>query len=689
MRPVHFVHRVILASIFVACHAAIAQTTNEEIHLQVEVQHTNFLSSFSGTVIPILSDARYALTVRILSAIPANTNFATNSVVTFAIHSPALLLGGAGVPGRIYDFSLERVVENGRVTHPSLALWKEPANDARKSQNEENASRAFEVTDETGHKLPLFSLEAYRAEFRYLRSKFKEMDLHGPPIVTDGWTTNIPEAEWPVMTAAYLGYACADLAVLDPAMRGEYLEEMRWLLDALQTPRLSGFVKPHFGEPYSDKQIHVAVFPHGHFLNLATRYREVSGDYKYDQIIDRVASALTNSILTTDQGILRSYRDMWWITDNFPALAALARYDRVYMEDTTAARAKFLASLKEFYLEKRTGLFCTYIVPAGHVQSQGPRGISVMYGLHFLKDFDAPFAVEQYSLAKKFLIRDVLGVSAVREFPEGTEAKGDVDSGPVLFGLGPSASGFALGAAVVNGDTNTAQRLLNATALAGLPVLRNGELQYQSMPAVGQAVILFGKAELFKTANPPSTDLLLANLIAQRKEFGGVQPGRDRASNVVSLHLGPNAVHEGNLAMVSRLESLQELRIQAPSRYVTPQVAARISHMTNLTSLGLACAFNLQPGVVDEISKMRGLQSLTLYYARPPANEYASLTNLTALTSFRLVNCTNFTDLDLPLLTNLTKLTNLEITYSSLTRSATNVLGSLTNLTHLKIDFWK
>ena len=86
----------------------------------------------------------------------------------------------------------------------------------------------------------------------------------------------------------------------------------------------------------------------------------------------------------------------------------------------------------------------------------------------------------------------------MREFPEGAAGTADIDSGQVIFGLGPSASGFAIAAAAVMGDDATAHSLLKASVLAGLPELRNGELHYTAMPPVGQAVILFGKTELLK-----------------------------------------------------------------------------------------------------------------------------------------------------------------------------------------------
>ncbi len=361
----------------------------------------------------------------------------------------------------------------------------------------------FEVKDEKGHILPLFSPQAYRAEFKYLRKVFDKTDLTAPGIQTDGWTYNISEAEWPFMGFCYFGYACADLAQFDPMIRKDALAEMRWLIEALQTPRMSGFVAPHFGDPFGSDQIHIAVFVHGHFLNLALRYREESGDARYDTLIHRVAEALSKEYNTTAQGVLRSYRDMWWLTDNFPAVSALSRYDRIYHRDTSAAREKFLRSLKSWGLDKDTGMFCTYVNPSKQAQIQGPRGISVMYGLHFIKDFDPVFAANQYALARQFLVENMLGFTVVREFPEGVSGRADVDSGPLILGAGPSASGFAIAAAAINGDTDLAWQLLKASAMVGMPVFHEGELQYLSMPTVGQAVILFGKTELWRE-NPHS-----------------------------------------------------------------------------------------------------------------------------------------------------------------------------------------
>jgi hypothetical protein len=174
----------------------------------------------------------------------------------------------------------------------------------------------------------------------------------------------------------------------------------------------------------------------------------------------------------------------------------------LYQRDTSPARERFLTNARAHYLDAHTGLLCTYVNAEAKRQLQGPRGISTMYGLHFLRDVAPGFANDQYLRARQHLVREVFGLAAVREFPAGVEARGDIDSGPVVLGLGPSASGFAIAAAAVMRDEPTAKALLKSMALVAFPELQSGELSYTVMPPVGQAVILFGKTELLNSQAP-------------------------------------------------------------------------------------------------------------------------------------------------------------------------------------------
>jgi len=92
-----------------------AQSANDEIRLRATVQSVVLLGDFSGVVIPVHFDPRFALTVRIESASPPVAGFAPGSVVTFGIHSPTLLFAGEPAKGKTYDFVLHRKTESGRI----------------------------------------------------------------------------------------------------------------------------------------------------------------------------------------------------------------------------------------------------------------------------------------------------------------------------------------------------------------------------------------------------------------------------------------------------------------------------------------------------------------------------------------------------------------------------------------------
>lgn len=99
-----------------------AQKNDDEIHLRATVQALVPLTSFSGQATPVDLDPRFALTIHVESAIPAVPNFPDGAVVTFAIHSPALLFAGESTKGKTYDLFVHRKLENGKTKFLGLTV---------------------------------------------------------------------------------------------------------------------------------------------------------------------------------------------------------------------------------------------------------------------------------------------------------------------------------------------------------------------------------------------------------------------------------------------------------------------------------------------------------------------------------------------------------------------------------------
>jgi hypothetical protein len=103
---------------------------------------------------------------------------------------------------------------------------------------------------------------------------------------------------------------------------------------------------------------------------------------------------------------------------------------------------------------------------------------------------DYDFAHQLFDAAKSNLAKTVFGFGGVREYAKGTKGGyGDIDSGPVVFGYGLSATGFMLGDTRLFEDRDYFRRLY-ATAYAwGAPYEGGGRLNFVTGASLGDAIM--------------------------------------------------------------------------------------------------------------------------------------------------------------------------------------------------------
>jgi hypothetical protein len=122
---------------------------------------------------------------------------------------------------------------------------------------------------------------------------------------------------------------------------------------------------------------------------------------------------------------------------------------------------------------------------------QPARGSGAAWNAFYLPFIDESFAADQSARTwATFGDTALFGtLHGIREWPRGVEATGDVDSGPLVFGVSPSATGFMLGAARLAGDEARVSGLLTTAELVG--VSAGG--RYLLSPLVGDAITLAAK----------------------------------------------------------------------------------------------------------------------------------------------------------------------------------------------------
>lgn len=150
---------------------------------------------------------------------------------------------------------------------------------------------------------------------------------------------------------------------------------------------------------------------------------------------DQIRSAIEKS----ETPYLESYRNQAWPADMLICVASLALHDQLFEKRYTIVIEDWLAKVKQ-RLDKETGLIPHAVAASSGNALEGARGCSQSLILNFLKDIDPHFASEQFKIYKTLFVDYRFGLPGIREYPKGRSGWGDIDSGPVLLGIGGAAS---------------------------------------------------------------------------------------------------------------------------------------------------------------------------------------------------------------------------------------------------------
>ncbi|MFI5491410.1 hypothetical protein [Actinoplanes sp. NPDC051859] len=267
--------------------------------------------------------------------------------------------------------------------------------------------------------------------------------------------------------------------------------EARWALERLETPEgrapFSAQLTPEYG-----------VFYQGWTNWLRGGILAVRPDPVLREQFEASSAALARAFDAAPTPYLTAYPGQAWPVDSTVAIASLRLHDKLFPPRYGGTVARWLAGVRT-RLDPATGLLPHTVDPATGAPTSVARGTSQSMILRFLTDIDPTFAREQYlHFRALFVTRPLRLGPAVREFPPGSPGSGDVDSGPLVWGVSLSATAVTLGAARVQGDEGLADSLADYGELAGVPVTTPWTKRY----AAGQLPIGDAFLAWSKTARP-------------------------------------------------------------------------------------------------------------------------------------------------------------------------------------------
>ncbi|MDP9036548.1 MAG: hypothetical protein M3O50_17235 [Myxococcota bacterium] len=214
-------------------------------------------------------------------------------------------------------------------------------------------------------------------------------------------------------------------------------------------------------------------------------------DCDSDRLFERIVMHLRARSLATGVFNAPSYPGSpMWPADQTVSLLAMKLYDATRGTSLHREPMQGLLGILRARRDPQTGLFPSSLSPIAHAQV--PRGCATSWSVSYLAQLDLPVAREQYTRARTSLWQQVLGLGGFREWPRGREGGVDIDSGPVVFGIGVAATGLGLGPARIFRDAASYTVIRRTALVFGVPAWWTSG-GYWTAPLLGEAILFDGR----------------------------------------------------------------------------------------------------------------------------------------------------------------------------------------------------
>jgi hypothetical protein len=251
-------------------------------------------------------------------------------------------------------------------------------------------------------------------------------------------------------------------------------------------------------DPFTDTQVRLGVFWLGQRNLLLARLLRVMPEQQRPQHLvtefHENSQQLADAFLASPHRHLDSYEGMVWPADNVTALLSIVLHDRLYGTDHGRAYQEWKQWTLD-HLHPETKLMGGRLNSSTGALIEPARGSGNSWITTLLAEIDPEFARDLYSRYRKHFAIERLDFLMFREWPQGEARGADIDSGPIIWDAGVTATGVGLAAARANGDAEMASDIHALSELLGWPTTRGDQTRYLfgRLP-VGDAFLAFGKS---------------------------------------------------------------------------------------------------------------------------------------------------------------------------------------------------
>ena len=307
------------------------------------------------------------------------------------------------------------------------------------------------------------------------------------------------KGEWGFGTYQMTALGLLQVAQEHPALRAELLPAAEHAIDRMLSAEVRAFdTKIWRGEDALES----LDGPNGHgaylgYMNLVLAvHRRVVPDSRFAELNDRITAALARRLRESPVGLVETYPGEAYPCDNAGTLASLILHQRTTGADHAAVIATTLAHYRETWRDPETRLLHQSIEPRHGTPGPG-RASGTALAAFLLSYGERDISRDLHEAVMRRCGDSLFGFGYVDEYPDNQPGPGDVDSGPLIFGISPSGCAFSLGASRMFGNRDAFVGLYRTAHLMGTPVDRGGRRIYATGGPLGNALLF-----AMLTANP-------------------------------------------------------------------------------------------------------------------------------------------------------------------------------------------
>ncbi len=300
------------------------------------------------------------------------------------------------------------------------------------------------------------------------------------------------DGEWNLVTWQMNGIGLCQLIDRFPDRKSRLAPLVELSIDRLLEPKTRAFDTRRWNEDalegLSGTRGHLAFL--GYANALLSFWRKIEPHNRFAEINDRISEALLQRFRSSPLGLIETYPQEVYPVDNTPALASLALWRKATGQKANPLLPGLVRRLREQYRDAVSGLLYQSVLAGNGMPADKPRVSGTALAAYFLSFVDPALSRELYG-SLKACRKELAGFTAFLEYPANVApGDGDVDSGPVVFGLSVSGTGFSLASARIHHDREVFRGVYRQLYLFGMPYDSGGRRNFLMGGPLGNALAL-------------------------------------------------------------------------------------------------------------------------------------------------------------------------------------------------------